>query len=163
MVERERVPRCGFWTCSVFFCPFFSRLSNKKASQMEPQNGPNSLKTGSECVVEHPKRSRIICGKNVFPTIFDPFLAPKWSIRRPCGAKRCPKTAHKTVSKTAQKRVFEHPKWSRVIFGEKPLNFGHFQTHFGPMRGRFGGCFVAVLGPNDTIYGRKNRQNMTKR
>ena len=66
------------------FWPFFDPLLIPKrgisrgfGAKWSLRMAANSLKTGSECVSEHPKWSRVIFYKALF---FDPLSAPKWAI-----------------------------------------------------------------------------------
>ena len=55
--------------------------------------------------------------KNAFSPIFDALLVPKRPIFKVFWDFPWPKTRHHGL-KTAQKHLFEHPKWSRNNFGK---------------------------------------------
>ena len=114
----------------------------------------NSLKTGSECVLGHPKKSRVIFGKNTLTTF--------WSRNGPLegllGSDSSPK---------GPKRGQNGPKMcpERVFLWDTPV-CAPIRTHFGAILGPF----WAVLGPVSGLFGTKshhlrdkNRQKMTNR
>ena len=73
--------------------------------------------------------------KTRFWLFSDPLSVPKWAIGRPClKAKPCLKPVQTGVQ-NARKRVFEHPQWSRVIFGNS------ISALLGP-----------ILGPSGVVW-----------
>ena len=94
-----------------YFKDFGAKWSLKKAT--------NSLKTGAEGLSEHPKWSRVIFEKTRFRPFVDPSSIPKWAGHlKAFWGQTVPQNGPIT-GQNSPKCVFEHPKWSRVIFGRK--------------------------------------------